>query len=191
MGEIHEEAPPKVSPSTGDFGPLATSGNRNEVLAVSESGNMGNASVAYAWQIIYKGLKNGRVLLSHDLGRLGARPSLALRNGNEVPAEDTVFMGKITREDVRYVAQLAQLRLDEAAVDRLVVEMGDILGYMETLNSLDTEGVEPMMHAMAMTNVFREDVVGASLPRETALGMAPEHDGEYYLVPKILETEGA
>ena len=97
-------------------------------------------------------------------------------------------MSSITEKDVEYVAQLAQLRLDDATKARLVREMGDILAYMDQLNALDTENVEPMMHAMEMTNVFREDEIGESISREAALKNAPNHDGEYFLVPKILDT---
>lgn len=97
-------------------------------------------------------------------------------------------MSTITVKDVEYVAALAQLQLDDAAKDRLVREMGEILGYMDQLNALDTTNVEPMMHAMALENVFREDVVGESLSREQALANAPNHDGEYFIVPKILDT---
>ena len=96
-------------------------------------------------------------------------------------------MSSITLADVEYVAGLAHLRLDETAKKRLTEEMGAILAYMDKLNELDTGHVEPMMHAMAMTNVFREDEVGPSLPREAALRNAPMDDGEYFLVPKILE----
>lgn len=98
-------------------------------------------------------------------------------------------MSKISKKDVSYVAALAQLRLDDAAQERLVREMGDILAYMDTLNSLNTEGVEPMMHALEMTNVLRDDVPGASLPRNEALMNAPVDNGEYFIVPKILEGE--
>ena len=98
-------------------------------------------------------------------------------------------MGKITREDVAYVASLAQLSLTPDVQDRLVKEMGDILQYMDKLNELDTAGIEPTMHAMTMTNVFRDDVVGPSLDRDQALMNAPKTDGEYFLVPKILDTE--
>lgn len=97
-------------------------------------------------------------------------------------------MSTITVKDVEYVAGLAQLQLDDAAKERLVREMGEILAYMDQLNALDTSKVEPMMHAMALTNVFREDVVGDSLTREEALRNAPSHDGEYFIVPKILDT---
>ena len=100
-------------------------------------------------------------------------------------------MSKITKQDVEYVAGLAQLRLDEPAKERLVREMGDILAYMDQLNELDTSNVEPMMHAMEMTNVFRQDVVEPSLPREEALMNAPVHDGEYFIVPRILEGDAS
>ncbi len=100
-------------------------------------------------------------------------------------------MSKITKEDVAYVASLAQLELDEAAQERLVHEMGEILNYMDKLNALNTDNVEPMMHALEMSNVFREDVVGKSLPRATALKNAPQHDDEYFIVPKILENDNA
>jgi len=98
-------------------------------------------------------------------------------------------MGKITREDVAYVASLAQLSLTPDVQDRLVKEMGDILQYMDKLNELDTANIEPTIHALAMTNVFRDDVVGPSLDREQAFMNAPKSDGEYFLVPKILDTE--
>lgn len=98
-------------------------------------------------------------------------------------------MSKITKEDVEYVARLAHLELDEAAKERLVHEMGDILQYMDALNELDTDNVEPMMHAMDMTNVFRQDEVLPSMSLEFTQRMAPSFDGQYFLVPTILEAE--
>ncbi|HRK34218.1 MAG TPA: Asp-tRNA(Asn)/Glu-tRNA(Gln) amidotransferase subunit GatC [Candidatus Hydrogenedentes bacterium] len=96
-------------------------------------------------------------------------------------------MARITKTDVEYVAGLAQLTLDEATKEKLVGEMDDILGHMDKLNELNTDGIEPMMHVLEMTNVFREDVVEPSLDREIALMNAPKTDGEYFLVPKILD----
>ena len=98
-------------------------------------------------------------------------------------------MAKITKADVEYVAALAQLSPDDQTKERLVREMGEILAYMDKLNELDTTDIEPTMHALAMTNVFREDIVGVSLSREAALGNAPRTDGEYFLVPRILDVE--
>ena len=59
---------------------------------------------------------------------------------------------------------------------------------MDKLNELNTDGIEPTMHVLEMSNVFREDVVQPSLDREAALANAPKTDGEYFLVPKILDT---
>ena len=98
-------------------------------------------------------------------------------------------MAKITREEVEYVAGLAQLSLDDAAMERLAGEMSEILAYMDKLNELDTSQVQPMMHVLEMTNVLRDDCVGTSLDREEALRNAPKTDGEYFLVPRILDVE--
>lgn len=98
-------------------------------------------------------------------------------------------MSRISKSDVEYIAGLAQLELDEAAKDRLTGELDEILGYVEKLRELNTENVEPMMHALPITNVFREDETGQSLDRDLALRTAPSHDGEYFIVPKILDTE--
>lgn len=98
-------------------------------------------------------------------------------------------MAKISKQDVEYVAALAQLALDDETKEKLVKQLGDILAYMDKLNELDTSHVEPTMHAIAMTNVFREDAVRPSLDREAALANAPKTDGEYFLVPKILDVD--
>ncbi len=98
-------------------------------------------------------------------------------------------MAKITLEDVEYVASLAQLTLDDEAKQRLLKEMGDVLAYVDKLNELDTDGVEPMMHVLDISNVFREDVVTGSLDHDDALRNAPKTDGAYFLVPRILDTE--
>lgn len=98
-------------------------------------------------------------------------------------------MAKITTQDVEYVAGLAQLILDDDSKERLVHEMGDILNYMDKLSELDTEGIEPMMHVLDITNVFREDVVTESLSRESAMQNAPKSDGEFFLVPRILDAD--
>jgi len=98
-------------------------------------------------------------------------------------------MAKITTEDVEYVAGLAQLILDDDAKQRLVKEMGDILSYMDKLSELNTDAVEPMMHVLDITNVYREDVVGKSLTREQTLKNAPKHDDEFFLVPRILDAD--
>lgn len=92
----------------------------------------------------------------------------------------------ISREDVKKVSLLARLLLSEDELDKMTVQLGQILHYMESLNKVDTEHVEPMAHAVEMFDVFREDRVGESLPREQALANAPHRDVECYLVPAVL-----
>lgn len=94
----------------------------------------------------------------------------------------------LTREEVAKVALLARLRLSEEELDRMTSQLGSILGYVERLAEVDTEGVEPMAHAVERTNVFREDVETPMLPREAALANAPKTDGQYFLVPQILDA---
>ena len=65
--------------------------------------------------------------------------------------------------------------------------METMLDYIDTLNELDTEGIEPMSHVFPVNNVFREDVVKESLSRELALSNAPLKDDGYFRVPKVLE----
>ena len=94
----------------------------------------------------------------------------------------------LTRDEVAKVALLARLRLGEEELDRMTHQLGAILGYVERLGEVDTEGVEPMAHAVERTNVFREDVEAPMLPREAALANAPKTDGQFFLVPQILDA---
>lgn len=98
-------------------------------------------------------------------------------------------MADISLADVEYVAGLAQLVLTDDMKARMARDLGDILSYIEKLNELDTEGIEPMMHVLDMRNVFREDIQGECLPREQILANAPAQDGEYFLVPQILDGD--
>ena len=65
-------------------------------------------------------------------------------------------------------------------------QLAQIVGYVDQLAEVDTEGVEPMAHAIELNNVFRDDVVTPSLPRDEALANAPHHDERGYLVPAVL-----
>lgn len=98
-------------------------------------------------------------------------------------------MPKLTEDDVEYVAALAQLTLDDAAKERMLHDMQSILGYIDKLNELDTGDVEPMMHVLELANVYRDDEVRPSLNRDSALSNAPNTDGEYFLVPRILDVD--
>jgi len=92
----------------------------------------------------------------------------------------------ISQEEVQKVALLARLLLNPQEVDLMTSQLGQILDYMALLKEVNTEGVEPMAHAVEMANVFREDRVEPSLPRELALANAPKRDEECYRVPAVL-----
>lgn len=92
----------------------------------------------------------------------------------------------LTPQDVEKVARLARLQFSPAELDTFTNELAKIVEYVDQIGQLDTEGVEPMAHAVEVTNVFREDSVQSSLPRERALASAPHHDGTCFLVPAVL-----
>jgi aspartyl-tRNA(Asn)/glutamyl-tRNA(Gln) amidotransferase subunit C len=92
----------------------------------------------------------------------------------------------LTRAEVEKIALLGRLLLSDDELQRMTVQLGDILGYMDLLGEVDTTGVEPMAHARDLANVFRDDVVRPSLDRQQALANAPHRDDECYLVPAVL-----
>lgn len=98
--------------------------------------------------------------------------------------------GKITDEAVRHIAHLSRLKLTEEEVARFGEQLSAILAYVEQLNELDTDPVEPSAHALPVHNVFREDVVRASLTADQALANAPQRDGSFFKVPKVLDQDG-
>ena len=94
---------------------------------------------------------------------------------------------KLSAQDVEYVAKLARLEVAETEKEKLTAELNDILRYIDKLNELDTTGVAPMTHAIAVTNAFREDTVLESLGSERALANAPDARGEFFRVPKVID----
>lgn len=96
---------------------------------------------------------------------------------------------KISLDEIYHIADLAYLYLSNEQAESLASDLSEIIGYVEKLNELSTENVEPMMHAVPMENILREDEVQGTITKEDALRCAPLHDGEYFLVPKILEVD--
>jgi len=94
---------------------------------------------------------------------------------------------KITREQVEYVAHLARLRLSPEEAEKFTSQLDQILVYFEKLNRLDTSQVEPTSHPIPMVNAFREDLVKSSIDVEEALANAPDKEGNFLKVPKIIE----
>lgn len=94
---------------------------------------------------------------------------------------------RIDETQVRKVAKLARLELSNAEVEEFAGQLSAILDYVERMNKLNTEGVEPLAHCLPINNVFREDIVKESLGTEKTLANAPQRDGAFFKVPKILE----
>jgi len=94
---------------------------------------------------------------------------------------------KITMREVEQVARLARLALSDAEKERMRRELDGILAYNDKPRALDTEGVPPTSHAVPMTNVMREDEPVPSLPQEDMLANAPDRNGEFFRVPRIIE----
>jgi len=94
---------------------------------------------------------------------------------------------KIDEAQVRKVAKLARLELTDAEVEEFTGQLSAILGYVEKMDELDTDDVEPLAHCLPISNVFREDRVKESLGTEKTLANAPQTDGEFFKVPKILD----
>lgn len=93
----------------------------------------------------------------------------------------------ITKKEVEYVANLARLELTEEEKETYTLQLAKILGHMEELNKLDTSGVTPTSHVLPMKNVDREDVGMPFEGREDILANAPETEGRYIKVRKIIE----
>ena len=93
---------------------------------------------------------------------------------------------KLTLDDVKHVAKLARLALSDIELQRLTGQLESILDYVDQLRRADVSGVEPMAHALPLHNVLREDVIEPSLPLEQVLANAPDTDGPFFKVPKVL-----
>lgn len=114
-----------------------------------------------------------------------------MRKAKEIRVETKSFEGiermKITAELVDYIAQLSRLALSEEERAAMAAELEGIVGYMDVLSQLPTDGVEPMSHVFPVKNVLREDVVEPSCDRSALLKNAPVPDAEAFLVPKAVE----
>lgn len=93
---------------------------------------------------------------------------------------------KISKEELLHVAHLARLDLDEKAIETFADQIGTILAYVDQLKSVDTQGIRPTSHAIALTNAFRDDGLKNHLDTKTALANAPEKDEGSFIVPKVV-----
>ncbi len=89
--------------------------------------------------------------------------------------------------DVEHIAHLARLALTAEEKEKFGTQLSSILTYVEKLKELDTSGIEPTSHVLAIHNVMREDGMRPSLPKDDALKNAPDRADDFYRVPKIIE----
>lgn len=94
-------------------------------------------------------------------------------------------------EEVREVANLARLELTDDEINTYAGQLTKVLDYVALLDEVDTDGVEPMVHAVEQGNVFRNDEVRPSLTREAALSNAPKTDGKYFQVPQVIDQQSS
>lgn len=97
----------------------------------------------------------------------------------------------ITETQVRHIASLSRLKLSDEQVHTFAHELGAILDYVRQLESVNVEGVEPTGHAVDLYDVFRDDEVGSSLTQDQATANAPQRDGAFFKVPKVLDSGAA
>ena len=96
---------------------------------------------------------------------------------------------KIDQQQVRKVAKLSRLELTEAEVQEFAGQLSAILDYVERMNELKTGDIEPLAHCLPIANVFRDDTIIESLGTDKTLANAPQRDGPFFKVPKILEEQ--
>ena len=93
----------------------------------------------------------------------------------------------ISIKQIEQVASLSRVLLTDKEKDIFREQLADILGYIEKLNELDTDNVQPMAYATSLKNVFREDKQESSFARQEILELSPSSTNGFFKVPKILE----
>ena len=93
---------------------------------------------------------------------------------------------ELTSEQVAHVAKLARLALPPEKLAKFSSQLSAILGYIEKMAEMDVSGVEPMAQPLPASNVLRDDTVKEALPLEKVLQNAPETDGPFFKVPKVI-----
>ena len=95
----------------------------------------------------------------------------------------------VTRKDVEHIAELARLNFKDEELENFTHQLNQILDYMEKLNELDTENIEPLSHPVEGNNIFREDKLSDSILTNEALLNAPESDDQFFKVPKVINVD--
>jgi aspartyl-tRNA(Asn)/glutamyl-tRNA(Gln) amidotransferase subunit C len=99
--------------------------------------------------------------------------------------------GKIDENLVRHIALLSRLKPADEEVRLFTEQLSAIIAYVDQLDEVDTTSVQPTAHALPISNVFREDSPHVSMPPDEALANAPQRDGHFFAVPKVLDQDSA
>jgi aspartyl-tRNA(Asn)/glutamyl-tRNA(Gln) amidotransferase subunit C len=98
-------------------------------------------------------------------------------------------MSGIARDEVRRIAALARLSMDDAEIDRMQRDLAAVLAYVEALAGVDTAGVEPMAHVIPLSTPLRDDVPEPAMDPARAVANAPEASGSAFVVPRVIAGE--
>ena len=94
---------------------------------------------------------------------------------------------KVDNKLIEDLARLAKLKFDKQAIEKMKADLENILGFVDKLSEIDTEGVDPLIYLSEELNVLRTDEIGEEITQEDALKNAPEKDSDYFKVPTVLK----
>lgn len=92
----------------------------------------------------------------------------------------------VSKDDVRHLAKLSQIYVTDQQADSLTGQLDNIVDYINMLDELDTDGVEPTFQVTGLQNVWRDDTIQPQLPRKELLKLAPDQEAGQVKVPKVL-----
>lgn len=93
----------------------------------------------------------------------------------------------VSKEDVKHIADLAKLKIEDSELDEYLDHLNKIIEYVDKLNELDTNNIEPLINPVEGSNVFRGDIVKSSVSTEEALKNSPQKDDKYFKVPRVID----
>ena len=102
-------------------------------------------------------------------------------------AKNTSHHSLITKETVQHVAHLARIELSTLELEKLVLQLQDILDFIDKLKKIDIKGINPTSHILPINNVLREDDPSVSLSIDKVLENAPRREGNFFGVPQVIE----
>jgi aspartyl-tRNA(Asn)/glutamyl-tRNA(Gln) amidotransferase subunit C len=97
----------------------------------------------------------------------------------------------VTIKDVEHIAKLAKLEFTDAEKEKFTHQLNQILEYVEQMNKLDTNHIEPLSHVIELSNVFRPDEIKQGVSTEEALKNAPSRTEEFFKVPKVINEKSS